>query len=75
MPFLLDLWVTVLAQFGQREDLLKIDMAHISRSGWVHYYTPKLATIAPPKSSPKSMPTDLNLNRPEWRAGCWMTIP
>ena len=50
-------------------------MAHYSRSGWVHYYTPKLATMAPPKSSPKRMPTDLNLNRPEWRAGCWMTIP
>ena len=42
-----------LAQFGQRKDLWRMDMAHISRSGWAHYYTPKLATAAPPKSNPE----------------------
>jgi hypothetical protein len=42
-PFLLDLWVRVLAQLGQREDLLKIDMAHIFRSGRDRHSTSKLA--------------------------------
>jgi hypothetical protein len=32
-----------LAQFGQREDLLNIDMAHIFRSGRDRYSTSKLA--------------------------------
>lgn len=30
-PFLLDLWMAVLAQFGQKEDLSKIAMAYFSR--------------------------------------------
>jgi hypothetical protein len=42
-PFLLDLCVRVLAQFGQRGDLLKIDMAHISPSGRDRHSTSKLA--------------------------------
>jgi hypothetical protein len=33
-PFLLDLNIAWLPQFGHREDLSKIDMAYISRSGW-----------------------------------------
>jgi hypothetical protein len=42
-PFLLDLWFAQLAQFGQREDLLKIDMAHISRPSGESYSTSKSA--------------------------------
>ena len=40
-PFLLDLWCAALAQFGQSEDLLKINMAHISRSSWESHSTSK----------------------------------
>jgi hypothetical protein len=38
-PFLLDLWVAGLAQLGQTEDLLKIDMAYTSgsRAGSILY--------------------------------------
>jgi len=42
-PFLLDLQVTVLAQFGQREDLPKIAMAPISGCGWDRRSTSKSA--------------------------------
>jgi arylsulfate sulfotransferase len=39
-------------------------MAHFSRSGWAHYYTPKLATVVPPKSSRGRMPRVSRLKRP-----------
>ena len=70
----MDLYIAWLAQFGQREDLLKMDMARFSHSGWALYCTPKLKAAPPPKSSPRSMPRVFKLKLPEWRVSCRMTI-